>query len=124
MAGSPRQVLDLARTGMIGLFTSAVLLAELEDVLGREKFAQRFALAGLMPHDLVLGYAALATLVEPVIIPSVVLDDPDDDVVLVCAVAAHAEVIVSGDSHLLRLKDYQSIHILSAADLLARILPP
>jgi len=33
------------------------------------------------------------------------LADPDDDAVLACAVAARAEIIVSGDSHLLDLND-------------------
>jgi len=37
--GNPRQILDAARDGIIGLFTSFMLLEELEDVLSREKFA-------------------------------------------------------------------------------------
>jgi predicted nucleic acid-binding protein len=73
---------------------------------------------------LVLGYAALATIVEPAAIDPVVLDDPDDDDVLACAIAIGAEVIVSGDGHLLDLEEYQGIPILSAAELLARIQTP
>ncbi len=53
--GNPRRVLDAARDGKIDLFTSAVLLTELEDVLNREKFAQRLALVGVTPHELVFG---------------------------------------------------------------------
>jgi putative PIN family toxin of toxin-antitoxin system len=37
--GNPRRVLDAARDGIIELFTSIVLLEELEDVLSRERFA-------------------------------------------------------------------------------------
>ena len=36
-------------------------------------------------------------------------DDPADDRVLECAVAAGASYIVTGDVHLLRLKDYRGI---------------
>jgi predicted nucleic acid-binding protein len=43
--------------------------------------------------------------------------------VLACAVAARAEVIVSGDRHLLGLKRYEEIPILTAAELVARIAP-
>jgi predicted nucleic acid-binding protein len=50
---------------------------------------------------LVLGYAALASVIEPPEIEPVILADPDDDAVLACAVAAHSEVIVSGDTPLL-----------------------
>ena len=46
--------------------------------------------------------------------------DPDDDVVLACAVAARAKVIVSGDSHLLTLKEYQGIEIVTARDLIGQ----
>ena len=119
--GNPRRILDAARAGDINLFTTAVLLAELEDVLSREKFAERLAAAGVVPRDLVLGYAALASVIEPSEIEPVILADPDDDAVLACAVAAHSKVIVSGDSHLLNLRQYQDIRIVTAAALLAEI---
>lgn len=63
--GNPRRILNAARAGDIQLFTTSVLLTELEDVLSREKFVARLASAGVMPHDVVLGYAALASVVEP-----------------------------------------------------------
>src|SRR5207302_11167570 len=94
---------------------------ELEDVLGREKFATRIAGVGPTPRELTMGYAALASLTKPVPIQPVVLDDPDDDFVLACALAANAEIIVSGDSHLRKLGEYKGINILSAVELLSRI---
>lgn len=119
--GNPRRILDAVHAGDIKLFTTAVLLAELEDVLSREKCASRLASANLTPHDLVLGYAALASVIEPAEIEPVILVDPDDDAVLACAIAAHSEIVVSGDSHLLDLKQYQDIRIIRAAELLAEI---
>jgi putative PIN family toxin of toxin-antitoxin system len=121
--GAPREVLDAARGGRLHLLTSTELLVELEDILQRPKFAQRLALAGTSAHELVLGYAALATLVKPAAIEPVIISDPDDDAVLACAVAAQAEVVVSGDSHLLDLEQFQNILILRAAELIARITP-
>lgn len=118
---APRQVLDAARAEQLQLFTSAELLVELKDVLQRPKFAQRLALAGTSAHELVLGYAAGATLVQPAEIEPVIVADPDDDAVLACAVAAQATIIVSGDSHLLDLQHYQDIVIIRAAELLARM---
>jgi uncharacterized protein len=58
--GAPRQVLDLARSGVIALFTSPELLAELADVLGREKFAKRLEQAQVTVDELVYGYAGPA----------------------------------------------------------------
>lgn len=119
--GNPRRVLDAARAGTLQIYTTAALLAELEEVLQRPKFAQRLSLAGVTSLTLVLGYAALARLVEPAEIAPVILADPDDDAVLACAVAARAEITVSGDSHLLDL--YEGILIVTAAHLLTRITP-
>lgn len=119
--GTPAQLLDAARTGDLELFTSRVLLAELTRILQRTKFANAIAASGLSLEELVLGYVELATLVIPAPVPPTVRDDPDDDHVLACAVAADADLIVSGDRHLLSLHTFESKLIVSPAEAL-RIL--
>ena len=47
--------------------------------------------------------------------------DPDDNKVLACAKAAKAEIITSGDDHLLNLKEYEGIRILTVNQLLAEV---
>ena len=119
--GNPRRVLDAARDGIIELFTSPTLLEELEDVLSRKKFATRLEAAAVTVSELVVGDAALATVIEAEAIEPVILADPDDDAVLACALVAQSEVITSGDNHLLALKEHQEIRILTAAELLAEL---
>jgi putative PIN family toxin of toxin-antitoxin system len=119
--GPPRRILDAARLGTVELFTSGDLLAELEDVLQREKFLSRLTAAQIQPRDLIAGYAALATVVHPAQIAPVVLRDRDDDAVIACALAAATTIIVSGDDDLLALKKYRDIEIVRAADFVARI---
>jgi putative PIN family toxin of toxin-antitoxin system len=119
-SGAPRQVLDLARSSVIMLFTSPDLLAELADVLRREKFAHRLEQAGVTADELVYGYAAVARTIRPAKIAPVILDDPDDDKVLACAKTAKAEIITSGDHHLLSLKEYEGIQILPVNQFLQR----
>jgi len=41
--------------------------------------------------------------------------DPDDDAVLACALAAQADLIVSGDADFLVLKQFQGMRIVTAA---------
>ena len=120
--GAPRRLLDAARAGKVSLFTSAALLVELDDTLSRAKFAERLERAGVTRRVLVQGYATLAAVIKPAAIPPAVLADPDDDAVLACAVAAQAQAVASGDSHLLNLKTYQDIPILTVNELLA-LLP-
>jgi putative PIN family toxin of toxin-antitoxin system len=123
--GPPAQLLESARAERITLFSSAVLIAELEDVLGRQKFTARIAQVGSSVPELLAGYRALSTLVRPATLAAPVSRDPDDDHVLACALAAKAELIVSGDKrHLLILGEYQGIPIRTVSDALSRLPAP
>ena len=119
--GNPRRLMDCIRTGSAQCATSPVLLAELMDVLGRARFAGKIAASGETIPDLINGYARVARVVFPVNVPRVVPDDPDDDHVIACAVAANADLIVSGDSDLLRLGGFGRVRIVTAAQALARV---
>jgi len=92
------------------------LLAELVDVLSREKLASAVAATGENPETLLRRYVNLVQVHAPTLIPPVVLSDPDDDEVLACAIAANAQFIVSGDRDLLSLTAYRGIPIVSAAE--------
>jgi len=59
-----------------------------------------------------------AEMVVPAISLQVIPEDPDDDRVLECAVAGRADLIVSGDRHLRRLRHYHNIPIVRPADFL------
>jgi putative PIN family toxin of toxin-antitoxin system len=117
--GPPRQIIDHARAGAVTLHTSLTLLAELAEVIGRGKFAQRIQRAGVSALALIEDYQRLAVLLEPEPLATPVSRDPDDDHVLACALAAHADLIVSGDRDLLVLDRFQDIRILTAAQALA-----
>ena len=74
-----------------------------------------------------LIYHELLPFITPVKVvrtPRVIRADPADDHVLACAVAGHADVMVSGDHHLLDLGRYRTIPILSITDFLARVRLP
>jgi uncharacterized protein len=99
------------------LFTSTVLLEELADVLTPPAATKRLATIGKSAREVLADYVEVVELVEPIDTPRVVPDDPDDDHVLACALAAHADLIVSGDKqHLLSLGPYQGIAIVAPAE--------
>ena len=60
----------------------------------------------------------VAKVVEPRTTIQVVKADPDDDRILECALAGDADLIVSGDRHLTRLKTFEGIGIMRPADFL------
>jgi putative PIN family toxin of toxin-antitoxin system len=109
--GPPRRILAMASRGRVVNVASPGLLREAEDVLLRAKFR-------LKPSQ-VFGIIALFRdafeIVEPTRRVNAVPDDPDDNIVLEAAEAASADAIVSGDKHLLALKSWPGIRILSPA---------
>lgn len=121
MAWESSPCVDAARDGIIELYTSPSLLEELEAVLGRKKFAKRLEETGVTIRELMSGYASLAMVIDVNSIDPVILRDPDDDMVLACAVTAEGKMIVSGDDDLLDLKQYKDIRILTASELLAEL---
>lgn len=88
-------------------FTSAGLVAELAEKLEGK--------LGLPPErtPLFLVYQRRARLVAPLPLPTRVCRDPDDDLVLATALAAQADVIITGDKDLLTLKTHGGVRIRS-----------
>ncbi|MBD2484474.1 putative toxin-antitoxin system toxin component, PIN family [Planktothrix sp. FACHB-1365] len=85
----PRQILDLVWNQQIEIYTSSPLIEELLDVLSRPKFAQRLlAVIQETPEALVNNYINLVQIVEIHIVEKIIINDPDDDQVLACAVSS------------------------------------
>lgn len=116
--GAPHTLLEIARSREVKLFTCPALLQELFRVLQRDKFAPYLSRAQVTPQELVTGYSLMTQVVELEKVEPVISADPDDDIVLACAVTAGAKIIISGDNHLLSLKQYQQIQIVTAREFL------
>jgi uncharacterized protein len=97
----------------IKLFTSPRLLAELSIILNRPRNAKYLLAVNQTVQQLIESYLAMVTLVEPTSVPRVIEHDPADDHVIAAAVAARADLIVSGDKrHLLSLGSHNGIQII------------
>ena len=121
--GPSRRLIELAIEGdAVELYSSAVLLDELAHTLGYSKFAARIESFGTGIAALVAQYTALVSIVAPASLPRVVANDADDDHVIAAAVAARAELIVTGDrKHLLPIGSHQGIAIVTAREVVDRI---
>lgn len=94
------------------LVLSKPILDELLGILSRKfaRDAEELARIAVFITD-------LGTLVRPRLRFRVVKDEPDNRV-LECAVAGHAEVIVTGDQALLELREFQGVRIVSLREYL------
>ena len=118
--GPPHALLAQIRDGMLGLVSSPALLAELTDVLGRAKFDAILTRSNTSREKAMAELRQLAEVIEPPPLPQPVCRDPDDDEVLALAIAAQADLIVSGDNELLVLLQFNGIPIVSPAQAVAR----
>ncbi len=112
---SPYKCLDLARQGLAESITCAEILAEF-----REKLVEKLKRTPEQADQLVEEFRNFSRIVA---IPGqlkVVAADPDDDKVIECAVVGKATHVISGDTHhVLPIKTYRGIKIVSAADFVA-----
>jgi putative PIN family toxin of toxin-antitoxin system len=114
--GAPEAVYRAALEGRLDLVTSPPLLAELGRVL-----ADKFGWEGPMAEAAVAQVARIGTVVRPRRAISVIEEDPSDDRVLEAAAEGEANMIVSGDRHLLQLRQWHGIRVVRAAALLDEI---
>lgn len=119
--GLPREIVDHAQTRVVTLCFTENTLEELLRVLLYPKF-EKERLRMLPNFDTVFDgmLSGLLRIPEPENIPTVVTSDPSDNKFLACATAARAEYIVSGDKHLLNLKNFAGIPIVTPRQFLRR----
>ena len=87
-----------------------------------EKLRTKFKLDEEEVNRILLDFSTFTIPVEVTKQIEVVTDDREDDKFIECAICCNADYIVSGDRHLLNLKEYAGIKILKASEFLS-ILP-
>ncbi len=117
--GKPRQVFQKCIDGELELITSPEQIAELRRVMDYPKFnfteEQKTIFIAI-----VLG---IATMVEITGQLRVIKEDHDDDAILETAFAGSAEYIISGDSHLLNLREFAGTNIITTSEFLEHLTP-
>jgi len=107
-SGNPALLLDKAGESYT-LFISKDILKEFEAVISRDKFD----FTDEEINTIIEAVVSFSEVVNPAIKLDVIKSDPDDNKILECAVACDASYIVSGDRHLLELKEYSGIKIIT-----------
>ncbi len=105
--GRAEAAIFAAAEGSIELIISRPIIHETIDVLARKFARDQEELARVA-----LFLAELGRLVTPRARLKVLSDEPDNRI-LECALAGHAQIIVSGDHAMLRLGEYKSVRIIT-----------
>ena len=114
--GVARQAFEIAQGNHILCFTEDTL-AELDRILRYPKFAERLNRLDFTITEFIERLTERALILPAPVHPvDIIKDDPDDNKFLACGRDARATIIVSGDKHLLTLKTFEDIKIITAPE--------
>ena len=112
--GNPRSVLERVIKGIDELFITKEIIDEIEDVLWRPKFN--------VDKEEIIYFINSIEEIGNKIVPQRRISggsrDKSDNKYIECGVAANVDYIISGDIHLLELKEYENVKIVTAREYL------
>ena len=107
--GNPRNIFRRAVLGELELFVSYDQLAELKRTIEYP----RLRFTNEQKQIFLRLILEVANMVKPTRTLDIIKDDPDDNIILECAVTGKADFIVTGDKHLLNLREFAGIRIVT-----------
>lgn len=117
--GKPRKIFLKAARGKIILFTSKQILAELRGVLRK-----KFHYSPLELEKVEKLILEISQIIDPQKTIRIIPSEPMDNHVLACGLEAKVDFIISGNKkHLLSLKKFKNIPIISPAEFLKTLKP-
>lgn len=118
-SGAEATLVGLVEAGILEGYTSPAIMEELTRVL---KYP-RFGLTEEEVEDARNYYVMVLVVVKPGVTVNVVEEDPEDNRVLECALQAHVDFIVTGDKHLLKIREHRGVRIVRASEFLEALRP-
>lgn len=116
--GTPGKLIPLWKSDRIQPFVSKQIINEYLRVLAYPKFKLSEAEINYILYKEILPYFEV---VEIKVGKIIIQEDPADDMFIRCALSGKANIIISGDSHLLSLKSYQKVNILTPSQVLKEL---
>jgi len=119
--GDSLRIMDLVENGEIELFLSEEIIEEFKEVLDYEEIKDKIRDKNLEMKRTAEEVIALSNIVIPRRKIDVVKNDSDDNKIIECAVEGKVDYVVTNDFHLLDLKEFEGIKIITPGDLLEKI---
>jgi len=116
--GIPGKLISLWKSGRITPLASKAMIDECIKVLAYPKFKLSENEINYIFYNEILSYFEV---VIPKSGQAIIQEDPPDDKFIHCAESGKASVIISGDQHLLNLKSYGKIKILTPSRFLKEL---
>jgi putative PIN family toxin of toxin-antitoxin system len=121
-SGYSAVIVDAVRRSEIQMVTSVHVLEEFGEVILRRHIVRKYPGVAEEAETLLDFLRAFAVFVPGIPEAQGVSIDRDDDFILACALEEQVDCIVSGDPHLLDLKTYRDIPILTPKEFVETML--
>ena len=114
--GNPAKVFEMLLLEEITNHTTEQIIDEIKKVMARPKITKRLSMVEV--GFIVSNFERFSQKIKTKEVINEVKDDPDDNKFIECAVAASADYIITGDEHLLKIKEFRGIRIVSCTEFL------
>ena len=104
------------------VYVSRDILLEISKVILYPKIAEILRKAGVNEKEILQAIEENSAIVNPKLRLHVIEEDAEDNKILECALTAGADIIVSGDKHLLKLGKFKKTKILTPREFFDNII--
>jgi len=111
--GLPAKIVEAAEDNRLLIIVSEEIIREISRTLAYPRLKEIFESVNVSREELIEGILRIGKLVDVKTRVNAVHEDPTDNKFLECALDGNANYIVSGNEHLLKMKCYQKIRIVS-----------
>ena len=119
--GDSNEIINRVERKEFELVLSPEILEEFALVLQSKEIQDKVSNKNLQMKETVQKITSLSALVTPRLRLDIIDDDPSDNKVLECAKAGKADYIISNDNHIMALRKFENIRILSSRQFIDKI---
>lgn len=105
-------------SGETNVYITNEIMTEISKVLLYPRIAEILQVSGVNSRGILRTIATSSTIVNTKIKLHIIEEDPADNKILECALTTGADIIVTGDKHLLKLGKFRKTRILTPRDFL------
>jgi len=116
--GDSFKILKLIAANKLDCVLSRGILEEYARVASSDEITDKVSDKNLVALEAIKSVMQRAVIVVPTRKLNVVLDDPDDNKIIECAIEGGVDYIITQDKHLLKLKRFENIEIVTPREFL------
>jgi putative PIN family toxin of toxin-antitoxin system len=116
--GNEERVIDLCTSGKIENYTTFDIIDEIDRVLRYRKLR----LTEKEAEQLVKVFLSFSKIVNPNVKVDIVEEDQSDNKFLECAIGSGSDILITGDDHLLNLKEFAGVRIMNSNSFLEEFI--